>query len=192
MASRASRHPLSIRSYSGADLTSDIVRQLTGDFTYWPLYGGYHSVIVNEADSIPRLAQVRLLDLLERLEEFHAVLVFTSNDDLTGFEDRFLSRVRPQLFTTQGLAEKAIDWLLRIAEAESIPLSKQHARRLVKNAKNNLRTALQALELLGAETGTSSLLNSPLPNLTLPEGPLSACEPLANRRQTANLMLHPQ
>jgi len=75
----------------------------------------------------------------------------TSNDVLPDFDSRFLSRTKPQLFTAQGLAPRARDWLIRIAAAEGIPISKKEAARVVKLAHNNLRACLQSLELLGAE-----------------------------------------
>ena len=189
MAQTAS-HPLCVHRYAGPDLTSDIVRGLTADFTTRPLYGGLYSIVVHESDCIPRLAQIRMLDLLDRLKECHAVLLFTSNDDLPNFEDRFLSRVKTQLFTSQGLAPVAKSWLLRIAAAENIPLTPEQAKRIIKLSRNNLRKALQDLEVLGSECSddvravTSELPHAPIPrDLVVPYGD----QHLAKHRLTALL-----
>ena len=182
---RVASNPLCIHRYAGPDLTSDIVRSLTAAFTTRPLCGGFYSIVVHEADCIPRLAQVRLLDLLDRLKECHAVVLLTSNDDLPSFEDRFLSRVRTQLFTAQGLAPVAKSWLLRIAANENIRITPVEAGRIIKLSKNNLRKALSDLEVLGAERRVTapapSLPDAPMPPDTVP----STGEPVADRRPTA-------
>jgi DNA polymerase III delta subunit len=144
---------------------------LTDAFSTPSLYGGYYSVVINEADAVPRLSQIRLLDLMDRLREHHLVVLLTSNDDLPEFDSRFRSRVKPQFFTAQGLAPLARDWLLNIAGTEGIPVSKKEAARIVKLSHNNLRACLQALELLGAErrvmAPTSGLPEAPAPQDTV-------------------------
>ncbi len=183
MAKLAAKSPMSIQRFVGPDLSSENVRALVSSFTYRPLGGGHHVVIVHESDAIPRLAQIRLLDLLERLKEFHLVMCFTSNEDLENFEGRFLSRVKPQLFSNQGIANPAKDWLLRIARLEGIPLTKPQAVRIIKLSCNNLRGALQRLEIHGAECNTRPDAIAPsLPVITASQLP-TAGEPVANSRQ---------
>jgi DNA polymerase III delta subunit len=186
MAQAASPHPLNIRRYAGPDLTSDVVRELTSAFSTPSVFGGYYSLIVNEADKIPSLAQIRLLDLMDRLPEYNLTMVLTSNDELPDFDSRFLSRTKPQLFTAQGLAPLARDWLSRIAAAEGIPLSKSEAARIVKISHNNLRACLQSLELLGAERKSVVIPAPQMPDIPPPQDTLPTTgNPAANPRQTA-------
>jgi DNA polymerase III delta prime subunit len=110
-----------------------------------PLFGRYNTFIVDEADSIPRGGQIRLLQILERLE--NSIWIFTSNEDLGEFEERFLSRVRHLSFSTQGLLDPATRWLADIAAREGIPLDRPSAEKIVRSSKNNLRSALRSLEL---------------------------------------------
>ena len=183
LAKRAS-HPLCISRFCGPDLNSDTIRQIGARFGTPPLYGGLYSIIVNEADKIPQLAQIRLLDLLDRLKELSLVMFFTSNEELSDFESRFLSRVKSQPFTSQGLAPRAVDWLVKIAAVENIPLSRREAARVVKNSHNNLRACLQELELRGAEhmvMAPTSLPDAPAPKDTVP----TSGKAVANNRQTA-------
>ncbi len=151
MAKLASKHPFATQIFSGPDVTIDVVRSMVTTFTHRPLYGDLHSVIINESDEMPRIAQVRLLEVLERLKEYQAVFILTSNENLTNFEDRLLARVKPQSFTTQGIRPKAAAWLMKIAALEGIAITPARARRLVKLAKNSLRKALQDLEVFAAE-----------------------------------------
>jgi replication-associated recombination protein RarA len=183
-ARRASR-PTDIHRFSGPDLSVDSVRRLAEAFVYRPLYGDFHTVVVQEADSIPKISQIRLLDLLDDLAGARLVMVFTSNDNISDFEARFVSRLKPQSFTSQGIAPPATSWLLRIAALENIPLTPKEAKRIIKLSCSNLRTALQELELLGAERRIevpSVLPDAPIPcNLVAPTTGKAA----ANSRPTA-------
>ena len=143
----ASESPLALQTFSGPDVNIELVRDLAASFTSGCLFGRYHTVVINECDSMPAAAQIRFLDILDRLKQCKTVVICTSNDDLASFEERFLSRVRPQLFTSQGLANPARDWLQRVADQEGIPLTAAQAARIVKLSKNNLRAALQGLEV---------------------------------------------
>ncbi len=113
-------------------------------------------------------------------------MVLTSNDELPDFDSRFLSRTKPQLFTAQGLAPLARDWLLRIADAEGIPLDRREASRIVKISHNNLRACLQSLELLGAERKSGVIPAPQMPDIPPPKDTLPTTgNPAANPRQTA-------
>ena len=173
MARSAAGHSLSVQRFVGPDLDSASVRQLALSCAQRPLFGHRHAVVVDEADSIPRTAQVRLLGILDSLT--FSTWIFTSNEDLDSFEPRFLSRVKPQLFSSQGLFAPATSWLLKIAEQEDISLTKAVAERLVREGKNNLRAALQLLELM-----------APVCQIPLPVPPLeSVRKPFLNLAETA-------
>ena len=149
MAQSAAGDPFSVRYLSGPDLDSNTVRDIAAASYHPPLFGKYHAFVVDEADEIPRGGQIRLLSLLENLG--HTVWIFTSNESIEEFEPRFISRVKPLLFSKQGMMEPATDWLLSIARKECISLSKHSAANLIRESNNNLRSALQALELKGAD-----------------------------------------
>jgi len=128
---------------------------------------------------------VRFLDLAERLREFHLVICLTSNEDLDNFESRFLSRLKPQLLSNQGIAEPAKDWLLNIACLEGIPLTRHQATRIIKLSCNNLRDALQRVEIHGAECAAERPTGAArLPAITASQRP-TASEPVANPLQTS-------
>jgi replication-associated recombination protein RarA len=150
MARAAAQDPLAIQSIVGPDLDIAKVRQIAVDCAQRPMFGSLYAVIVDEADEIPRLAQVRLLSLMEDLK--HACFFFTSNASLENFEPRFLGRVKPQLFTRQGLLLPGAEMLLRIARQEEIALNKPTAERIVRESKNDLRASIQRLAVVGAET----------------------------------------
>jgi replication-associated recombination protein RarA len=188
MAQAAAPHPLNIRRYAGPSFTSDVVCQIADAFATPSLYGGFYAVIINEADEIPRLSQIRLLDLMDRLVEHHLVLLLTSNDELPEFDARFRSRVKPQLFTAMGLAPLARDWLLNIADAEGIPISKNEAARIVKLSHNNLRACLQSLELLAAERKSGVIPAPVVPDTLTPKDTVPITSKLvADQRQIAGV-----
>jgi DNA invertase Pin-like site-specific DNA recombinase len=115
-----------------------------------------------------------------QIREYRAVIILTSNDQLDSFEDRLLARVKSQSFTSQGLATNASTWLAKIAAAEGISISPTKIRRIVKLAKNNLRQALQDLEVFAAEQTPG------LPVITASQMTISSrVQPVANTGQAA-------
>jgi replication-associated recombination protein RarA len=145
MAASAS-DPFHTSRYLGPDVDIATVRQMDITCSTRPMLGGYHTMIIDEADAIPPVAQVRLLGMLDRIG--YGCVIFTSNDELGDFDARFLSRLQCQLFTSQGLLGPASIWLMEIARKEEIPLKLTDAERLVRYEKNNLRGALQALDAI--------------------------------------------
>jgi replication-associated recombination protein RarA len=142
----AASDPFHTSRYLGPDVDIATVRQMDITCATRPMLGGFHTMIIDEADAIPPVAQVRLLGMLDRIG--YGCVIFTSNDELDDFDARFLSRLQCQLFTSQGLLGPASIWLMEIARKEEIPLKISDAERLVRNEKNNLRGALQALDAI--------------------------------------------
>jgi DNA polymerase III delta subunit len=155
MAHAAAGDPFSVRYFMGSDLDSNMVRDVAAASFHPPLFGKLHAFVVDEADAIPRGGQIRLLGLLENPGP--SVWVFTSNEGLDDFEPRFVSRVKALHFSSQGIFDPATEWLMTIAKKESVVLSKATAQRLIRESKNNLRAALQALELMKADQGKGGL-----------------------------------
>ena len=129
----------------GPDLDSNRARLLETELLTRPLLAPRWAVIVDEADAIPFGGQIRLLKILQGLPH-HAVMIFTSNEDASHFEPRFLSRLKTVRFTTQGLAEPGAVWLSRIAKEEGFDIAVGEAEKRIRNSRNNLRDALNALD----------------------------------------------
>ena len=108
--------------------------------------GGWKALVVDEADTLTTRAQAEWLLWLERIPK-RGVIVFTSNE--SDFEPRFVSRCKHLRWTTEGVAKPGAGLLLSIAEAEGIALDERRAIAIVREEKNNLRAAVQRLELLG-------------------------------------------
>ena len=115
---------------------------------YVPMGGGFHVVLVDEADRMTEPAQLAFLSKLDSTAfPPNTIFIFTANgtDDL---EPRFLSRCRVIEFGTYGLAGPAADllraiWQAEIGDSESAP----DFARIVKQSANNVREALMNLEL---------------------------------------------
>jgi replication-associated recombination protein RarA len=108
----------------GSDLDTYRVKEIENTLRSRSLFGSY-AVVVDEADQITHGGQVRLLHVLE--QSLSCVWLFTSNEGLVSFEDRFLSRLKCVNFTTQGLLQPGAEWLKDIASREAclLPFQKQ-------------------------------------------------------------------
>lgn len=129
----------------GSDLDSNRVKDIEASVRHRPLFGGYHFFRVDEADAITEGGQIRLLTLLEAAQ--NCIWVFTSNEGTDHFESRFLSRVHHINFSTHGLLEPSIPWLIDLARKEGLELPLADATKIIRDAKNNLRKALREVEL---------------------------------------------
>ena len=102
-------------------------------------------VLVDEADTMSKAAQDSLLSVLDELPQ-NTVFVFTCNSD-EKFEARFLSRMVRVEFSSYGVNGQATALLQRIWQAEAPAGTAQpNLTRLVKEANNNIRASLMALE----------------------------------------------
>jgi DNA polymerase III delta prime subunit len=89
------------------DTLDDIERQLA----MTNLFGDWRMLWVDEGDAVPSVAQIRLLTLLDELPP-GVIVLFTSNNNLRNFEDRFQSRFqafrvnRPETVEIAALLER--------------------------------------------------------------------------------------
>jgi replication-associated recombination protein RarA len=164
----AASHPLSIQHFVGCDLDSFTVKSLEATCTSRPLFGDRYSFVIDEADAIPAGGQIRLLRLLEIAR--YCCFIFTSNEGTDQFEARFLSRLIVQTFSNQGLAEPAARWLSQVARAEGLEMSINEGEKIMRTSRNNLRAALQALEILLAENEIPDARRNFIPPLSLSLG----------------------
>jgi DNA polymerase-3 subunit gamma/tau len=119
---------------------------------YVPQAGGFHVVLVDEADKMSPAAQLHFLSKLDATAFPPAtIFIFTCNTT-DGLEPRFLSRTRKIEFSSYGLATDATKLLESIWQAEANGAEPPNFARLVKESSNNVRDALMSLEteLLGA------------------------------------------
>jgi replication-associated recombination protein RarA len=113
---------------------------------YVPLSGGFHLVIVDEADRMTPSAQLALLSKLDATDAPpNTIWIFTCNAT-DGLEPRFLSRTRQIEFSSYGLASEATRLLESIWRREAHEAVAPNFGRIVKESSNNLRDALMCLE----------------------------------------------
>lgn len=113
---------------------------------YVPVSGGFHIVLVDEADRMSNAAQLHFLSKLDATAfPPRTIFVFTCNST-DGLEARFLSRTRQIEFSSYGLASKATRLLEAIWQSEANGASAPNLARIVKESSNNIRDALMCLE----------------------------------------------
>lgn len=107
-----------------------------------------HLVLVDEADQMSSSAQVAFLSLLDATEfPPNTIFIFTCNSTAR-LEARFLSRCHVLEFSSYGIAPQTADLLRSIWRKEcAVPNAPEpNFARIVKDASNNVREALNALE----------------------------------------------
>jgi replication-associated recombination protein RarA len=120
----------------------DVIRQCW----YVPASGGFHLVLVDEADKMSNAAQLHFLSKLDATAfPPQTIFVFTCNAT-DGLETRFLSRTRQIEFSSYGMGSEAIRLLESIWEREAKGASAPNFARIVKESSNNVRDALMTLE----------------------------------------------
>jgi replication-associated recombination protein RarA len=113
---------------------------------YVPASGGFHLVLVDEADRMSNAAQLHFLSKLDATAfPPQTVFVFTCNTT-DGLEPRFLSRTRQIEFSSYGLASEATRLLEGIWQREANGASAPNFARIVKESSNNVRDAPMTLE----------------------------------------------
>jgi DNA polymerase III gamma/tau subunit len=114
---------------------------------YVPMSGKrMHVILIDEADQMSPAAQLSLLSKLDSTAFPPAtVFVFTCNA-VDRFEARFLSRCKVLEFSTYGLASEAVALLSKVWTREAGSATAPNFARIVKEANNNVREALQTLE----------------------------------------------
>jgi DNA polymerase III delta prime subunit len=120
----------------------DVMRQCW----YVPQSGGFHLVLVDEADRMSAAAQLHFLSKLDATAfPPQTIFVFTCNAT-DGLEPRFLSRTRQIEFSSYGLAGDAAKLLESIWQREASGADAPNFARIVKESANNVRDALMFLE----------------------------------------------
>ena len=112
-----------------------------------PLTGGFHVVLIDEADRMTPAAQLALLSKLDATAfPPNAVFIITCNST-DGLEPRFLSRCRVIEFSSYGMAGEIADYLNKVWHMEGGNGNAPDLARLAKESRNNVRDALMKLEV---------------------------------------------
>lgn len=131
------------------ECTIDMVRDIQNRLNYAP-WGRFWVVQVEEADRMTEAAQVAFLSLLDTLPA-NTLIIFTCNE--TGkLEPRFLSRCCQVKFSNYGLNGAGAFFLKQIWDKEAGTMGYDHLEvpnfvRVLKDSRNNLRDALNRLEM---------------------------------------------
>jgi replication-associated recombination protein RarA len=115
---------------------------------YIPRNNSLHVVLVDEADQMSSAAQLFFLSKLDA-SAFppQTCFIFTANDT-DKLQDRFLSRCLILNFQSHGMANEAASLLEKIWIAEAGDTAeKPNFLKMVQSAKNNLRNAVNALNV---------------------------------------------
>jgi replication factor C small subunit len=116
---------------------------------YVPMEGKrMHLILVDECDRMTDAAQVSLLSKLDATNfPPNTIFVFTCNDS-TRLEPRFLSRLSVLEFSSYGIAKDAAELLAKVWDAETDnPVDRPNFARIVKESNNNVREALNRLQV---------------------------------------------
>ena len=132
----------------------EAVGEVVARTVYPPLYGDWYVVLVDEIDTMTAAAQDAWLSVLDTTEmPAQTVFIFTCNEGPKenfylpiNLQPRFLSRLLKIHFSNYGLNGEGSRFLARVWEAEQGGANPPNFSRLLKDARNNLRAGLMALE----------------------------------------------
>lgn len=126
--------------------TVESVEEIVGRCWYVPIGGGFHLVLVDEADKMSYAAQLALLSKLDATEPPPMTIwIFTCNTT-AGLEKRFLSRCRVLEFSRESINGDLAALLGRIWRRESEALPPDFEM-LANDSGKNVRDALLKLEV---------------------------------------------
>jgi replication-associated recombination protein RarA len=146
--SLAAAIPAEVQHIASQECTAARVDEVWQNCFYAPSLGKrFWLNLVDESDTMSTAAQNSFLSKLDSTTPApDTIWVFTCNE-ASRFEPRFLSRCRVIEFSSYGIASEAIDLLKRVWNEETGGKPAPNLARLVKEANNNIRGALMALEM---------------------------------------------
>jgi DNA polymerase III delta prime subunit len=128
--------------------TADAIDNTVRQCWYAPMTpGGFHIVLVDEADRMTPSAQLALLSKLDATAfPPNSIFIFTCNETGT-LEPRFLSRCRVIEFSSYGMAGEIAEYLDKVWHGEGGNGNGPDLARLAKETRNNVRDCLMRLEV---------------------------------------------
>ena len=109
--------------------------------------GGFHVVVVDEADQMTPTAQLSLLSKLDSSAPPPNTIWFFTANDTERLEKRFLSRCWPLEFSSYGMRECLADFLRSVWTREAGEAAAPDFLRMAKDCTNNVRDALMRLQV---------------------------------------------
>lgn len=114
---------------------------------YVPLSGGFHLILIDEADQMTPAAQLALLSKLDATAfPPHTIFIFTANGTRL-LEIRFLSRLRVLEFSSAGIEGALRERLQTIWQEETGRQNGIDLTEILKSSDGNVRDALMKLEV---------------------------------------------
>jgi DNA polymerase III delta prime subunit len=141
--------PAELHHIPSQECNLDTIERVRRICQYVPMAGKcFHLILVDEADRMTDAAQVSLLSKLDSTNfPPNTIFIFTSNDSAR-LEPRFLSRLSVLEFSSYGIAKETADLLQRVWDAETDnPVERPNFARIVKESNNNVREALNRLQV---------------------------------------------
>lgn len=126
----------STEKLNGTQVKMEVIEEIARRLHYKSLFSTYRMLWIDEADEIPRAAQVRFLTLLDDLPSGVAV-VCTSNCQLKDFENRFQTR-----FQVFELAPPPVDDVENLILRLAPDVGRSDAKSIAAFACGNVRQAL--------------------------------------------------
>lgn len=140
--------PAELHHVPSQNCNLETIERLSRTCNYVPMQGKKcHLILVDEADQMTVAAQTALLSKLDSTSPLpNTIWIFTCNS-IDRFEPRFLSRLKQIEFSSYGISSDTAGLLQSIWNTEApAGADTPDFARIVKDAKNNVRAALQALE----------------------------------------------
>ena len=109
-----------------------------------PLDGRMWAVILDGVDKLSEKDRYRLAHHMDGAGP--VVWIFTASK-MSKLNEHFTSRCHRQHFSAQGMAEPGAAHLKRIAALEGAALSQNQALKIMRECKNNMREAIQTLDV---------------------------------------------
>jgi replication-associated recombination protein RarA len=144
----AAQGPFELHHIPATEFTLDRIRQVRMTCQYVPRQGCIgHLVLIDEGDQCTRAAQIAALSILDSTNPAPNTIWILTCNDTANLEDRFMSRFHWIEFSSYGISSQVSDLLARVWDAETDnPVERPNFQRIVKDASNNVRAALMALE----------------------------------------------
>lgn len=125
----------------------ETVERLAHTCQYVPLSGGFHLILIDEADQMTLAAQLAFLSKLDATAfPRSTIFIFTANDTRL-LEQRFLSRLRLVEFGTQGIEAGLASYLKVIWYQETGWRNGVDLKAICESSEGNVRDALMRLEV---------------------------------------------
>ena len=158
----AAELPASLIHVPAGEFTVDRVREITREVhDYHPPVGKFWLVLADEFDQASNAAQVTMLSNIDGTTGLHmsvgghseagdeppVIWILTSNN-VENLERRLVGRCLPVAFSNYGVAAAFADRLRDIWRVEAPGAEEPNFQRVVKEANNSMREALNRLDLL--------------------------------------------